>query len=106
METNPALADPVLDTAVGVGVVAVRLTMAVQIMSTVQTIVHLVVAVLVTLVTDGSLVTVSVLQEVAALPDRAEHHWPPLLVIGAEVVLRLGVVGGTVPVVPAGEQLP
>ena len=72
-------------------------------MSTVQTSLKLVGAVLVTLVTDWSLLTLSLLQEVAALPDRAEHHWPPLLVIGAEVVLRLGVVSGAVPVVPAGE---
>ena len=100
METNPALADPVLDTAVGVGVVAVRLAMAVQIMSTVQTILHLVVAVLVALVTDGSLITVSVLQEVTAVIDRVEHHGLPLAIIGAEDVVRLGVAVGTVPVVP------
>ena len=100
METNPALADPVLDTAVGVGVVAVRLAMAVQIMSTVQTILQLLVAVLVTLVTDGSLITVSVLQEVAAVVDLVEHHGLPLAVIGAEDVVRLGVVVGAVPVVP------
>ena len=47
MDTNPALADPVLDTAVGVGVVAVRLAMTVQIMSTVETIIQLVGAMLV-----------------------------------------------------------
>ena len=102
METNTALADPVLDTAVGVGVVAVRLPVAVQVVSTVQTVVKLVVAVLVTLVTDWPLVTVSVLQEVAALPDLAEHHGVPQVVIGAEDVVRLGVAVGAVPVVPGG----
>ena len=71
-------------------------------MSTVQTIVHLVMAVLVTLVTDRSLLTVGVLQVVAALPDLAEHHGVPLVVIGAEDVVRPGVAVGAVPVVPAG----
>ena len=72
-----------------------------EIMSTVQTIVHLVMAVLVTLVTDWSLLTVGVLQVVAALPDLAEHHGVPQVVIGAEDVVRLGVAVGAVPVVPA-----
>ena len=71
-------------------------------MSTVETILQLVGAVLVTLVTDWSLLALRVLQEVAALPHLAEHHGLPLPVIGTEDVVRLGVTVGAVPVVPGG----
>ena len=71
-------------------------------MSTVETIIQLMGAMLVTLVTDWSLITVCVLHEVAAVIDLVEHHGLPLAVIGAEEVVRLGVAVGAVPVVPAG----
>ena len=58
---------------------------------------------LVTLVTDWSLLTLSVLHEVAAVVDLVEHHGLPLAVIGAEDVVRLGVAVGAVPVVPTGK---
>ena len=72
-----------------------------EIVSTVEAILQLVGAVLVTLVTDWSLLTLRVLQEVAALPHLAEHHGLPLPVVGTEDVVRLGVGGGAVPVIPA-----
>ena len=56
---------------------------------------------MVTLVTDWSLLALRVLQEVAALPHLAEHHGLPLPVVGTEDVVRLGVGGGAVPVIPA-----
>ena len=58
-------------------------------MSTVETIIQLMGAMLVTLVTDRSLITVCVLHEVAAVIDLVEHHGLPLAVIGAEEVVRL-----------------
>ena len=100
METNPALADPVLDTAVGVGVVAVRLPVAVQVVSAVQTVVKLVVAVLVTLVTDRPGPAVCVIRVVAAIVLQVVHHVSPLIVVPAQDVVGLGVGVRAVPVVP------
>ena len=57
---------------------------------------------MVTLVTDWSLLTLGVIQEVAALVGLAEHHGLPLPVIGTEDVVRLRVTVGAVPVVPGG----
>ena len=72
-----------------------------EIMSTIETIFNLVVAVLVALVTNWSLLTLRLVQEDAAQPDFAEHHRLPLTVTEAEDVVWLGVVMGAVPVVPA-----
>ena len=70
-------------------------------MSTVR---KLVGAVLVTLVTDWSLLTLRVLQIVTAPIDIVEHHGPPLSVILAEKVLCRGVAVEAVPVIPAGSE--
>ena len=51
--------------------------------------IQLIGAMLVTLVTNWSLLALRVLQGVAAPRDLAEHHGFPLFVIGAEVVVRL-----------------
>ena len=59
-------------------------------------------AVLVTLVTDRSLLTLSVLQIVTAPIVIVEHQGPPLSVILAEKVLCWGVAVEAVPVIPAG----
>ena len=55
-----------------------------KVMSIVETIIRLVVAVMVTLVTDWSLLAMRVLLEVAAIEDLAEHHGLPVFVIGTE----------------------
>ena len=61
-------------------------------------------AVLVTLVTDRSLLTLSVLQIVTAPIVMVEHHRPSLSVILAEKVLCRGVAVEAVPVIPAGSS--
>ena len=64
--------------------------------------IQLIGAMLVTLVTNWSLLALRVIQEAAGLPDLAEHHGFPLFVIRAEVVVRLRVAVEAVPIVPAG----
>ena len=71
-------------------------------MSAVNKMIQLIGAMLVTLVTNWSLLALRVLQGVAAPRDLAEHHGFPLFVIRAEVVVRLRVADGALPVVPAG----
>ena len=98
MVADPTHADPELDAAVGVGVVPVRSDGAVEGVTTVGVVIHLVVAVLVTLVTDRPGAAVSELLVVAAVVLGVEHHGVALLVVRAEQVLgrvetaRLGAV--------------
>ena len=100
MVADPTHADPELDAAVGVGVVPVRSDGAVEGVTTVGVVIHLVVAVLVTLVTDRPGPAVCVVRVVAAIVLQVVHHVSPLIVVTAQDVVGLGVGVRAVPVVP------
>jgi len=99
-----ALAVPVLDTAVGVWVPAVRLAGAVEWVITVNNLAwSLGHTVLPTRSTDRPLPAVRVLGVVAALVGGVEHLGVAFLIVRTEEVFWLTVRGGAVPVPPAVE---
>jgi len=101
---SPPTTVPVLLTAVGVSVVAIRLAGAVQVMTTVNLPVRAggwFVAVLVTLVTDRPIPALSVLKIVAAFICWVKHLGVTFLIIRTEEVLGLCFFVEAMPVPPA-----
>jgi len=95
---------PVLLTTVRVSIVTIRFARAVQVMSTVYVSVRALgwfVTVLVAIVTDRPVTTVSVLQEVAAIVGCVKHFGVPFVIIRTKEVLRLSFLVEAVPVSPA-----